>query len=235
MARRPVFVPNSAPPYYSEQSVAFQWFPGFAAVQQRRSIESLHEAASEIGLGPLLEISSRSASEIGVRLSAFNLSARFGDQTATVEAWFQSSKFFEGGGPFLDFLKMPGRDIKRDERLRGSGRLCEFRFGDEVWPLIPRTAFYDWLYLNALCQHPELDSQLLAFKGFTDIAFNPEKSLNCQARSAAMFVGLSQAGCLAVAKQGRGHFIAEVYNAAMNGVSQSAGQRRLPLQMDRGE
>jgi len=235
MARRPVFAPHAAPPYSSETSVVFQWYPGFALAQQQRSIASLHEAARELGLVPSLDISSKSTSEVGVRLSAFNLVARFGDQVATVEAWFQSSKVFEGGGPFLDFLNMPGRDIKRDERLRRSGRLCEFRFGDEVWPLTPRTAFYDWLYLNALCQHPELGEQLLAFKGFTDIAFNPDKSLNCQARSAAMFVGLSRAGCLLAAKQGRDQFIADVYNVASNNASQPAVQRKLPLHVDHGE
>ena len=30
--------------------------------------------------------------------------------------------------------------------------------------------------------------------GFTDIAFNPKKSLNCQARSAALYVALARDG-----------------------------------------
>lgn len=38
---------------------------------------------------------------------------------------------------------------------------------------------------------------MLTFEGFSDIAFNPEKSLNCQARSAALYVALHQRGVLA--------------------------------------
>ena len=57
--------------------------------------------------------------------------------------------------------------------------------------------FYDFLYLNALLE-PENDAvriQLLeeAYTSFTDLA---TKSLNCQARSAAIFVGLVRAGLI---------------------------------------
>ena len=36
--------------------------------------------------------------------------------------------------------------------------------------------------------------QLEAFQGFSDIAFNPDRSLNCQARAVALFVSLSKNG-----------------------------------------
>ena len=57
--------------------------------------------------------------------------------------------------------------------------------------------FYDFLYLNALLE-PEnkaVREQLLqeGFTAFTDLA---TKSLNCQARSAAIFVGLVKAGLI---------------------------------------
>lgn len=58
------------------------------------------------------------------------------------------------------------------------------------------TAFYDWLYLNALLEHPDLAEPLLRYDGFTDIEFNPEKSLSTQTRSAAMYVALARAGLL---------------------------------------
>jgi hypothetical protein len=32
----------------------------------------------------------------------------------------------------------------------------------------------------------------MKFEGFSDIVFNPKRSLNCQARAAALFVSLSQ-------------------------------------------
>jgi hypothetical protein len=229
MAQRPVFSPTRTAPFAVERMVDFQWFAGFALAQQRRSIASLHEAAGRSGLSPVLEISSKSPVELGVKLSAFNLRLRFGDASATVEAWFQSGKVFENGGPYLEFLTMPGRDIKRDERLRTSGRLREFRFSDEVWPLVPRTSFYDWLYLNALAQQPALSEQLLAFEGFTDIAFNPDKSLNCQARSAAMFVGLTRAGLADRIGQGRDGFISDVYGRRPAGPGLPGTQEQLVL------
>ena len=232
MAQRPVFIPVDVPPYAAAQMVDFQWFPGFAVAQQQRSIASLHESAERTGIGSLLDISSKSPNELGVRLSAFNLRVRFGDITTSVEAWFQSSKVFENGGPFLEFLTMPGREIKRDERLRTAGRLREFRLGDEAWPLVPRTGFYDWLYLNGLEQHPDLAAQLLAFSGFTDIAFNPEKSLNCQARSAAMFLGLSQAGCLDAVKRGREQFIKDVYGFPKSVACELPRDGQFPLKFD---
>ena len=71
------------------------------------------------------------------------------------------------------------------------------------WDLDPKTAFYDWLYLHALNQNEELALHLLSFAGFTDIAFNPKRSINCQARSAALYVSLHKCGLLTEALSGR--------------------------------
>lgn len=65
-----------------------------------------------------------------------------------------------------------------------------YEFFGENFLINPVTAFYDWLYLTALSQNPSLSNQLFDFKAFCDIAFNPKKSLNCQARAAALFVSL---------------------------------------------
>lgn len=61
---------------------------------------------------------------------------------------------------------------------------------------MPRTAFYDWLYINALIENPQLAEKLNGYDGFTDIAFNPDKGINCQARSAALYVSLAKLGVL---------------------------------------
>jgi len=50
--------------------------------------------------------------------------------------------------------------------------------------------FYDWLYLNAIFPHREWLKRLHQYAGFTDIEFNPGRSINCQARSCALFVTL---------------------------------------------
>lgn len=39
-------------------------------------------------------------------------------------------------------------------------------------------------------ENKHLILEILKFKAFTDITFNPKKSFNCQARSVAMFVSL---------------------------------------------
>ena len=58
------------------------------------------------------------------------------------------------------------------------------------FPLEPKTVFYDWLYINSLVAHRDWLKRLDKYDGFTDIEFNPNKSINCQAKSCALFVSL---------------------------------------------
>ncbi len=212
MAQRPIFLPLNKQPFTRKVDIEFQWFAGFARSQQQKCIASLHDRANDRKLGPTLEISSKSAASLGVALSAFNLKVRIGDlPEATVEAVFQSSKVFASCGPFPEFLGTSGRDIKQDPRLRGSGPLKRFQLGDEEWPLSPKTALYDWIYVTALVQNPELSSQIVEYNSFSDIAFNPERSLNCQARSAALFVALTKFGNVEKCLAGQRDFLREVY------------------------
>src|SRR6185369_5080603 len=102
------------------------------------------------------------------------------------------------------------REAKTDERIRSSGQLVGFNLLGNEWPTEPQTCFYDWLYITALSQHPEAAREVVGFKAFSDIAFNPEKSLNCQARSAAVFVALSERGLLAQATRDRESYLAVV-------------------------
>ncbi|APA86124.1 hypothetical protein BJG93_12480 [Paraburkholderia sprentiae WSM5005] len=198
MATRPVFVPCTSHIGVREVTVDFQWFAGMALSQAQKSIASLHAHAAEDGLHDLLEISSKSPDEDGVALSAFNLSfttLKY-SRTFSVEMAFQASKVFERGGPYKDLLETDSRTAKRDERLKASGRLVKFIFMQSEFPLQPTTYFYDWLYINALAKNRHLWGTLKKAGGFTDIAFNPAKSLNCQAFSAALFVSLEHAGKL---------------------------------------
>ena len=196
MASRPVFLPRSANACgVDAKLIEFCWHPGLSRSQKRKSISELHGAAIRMGAcSHPLEISSQSESELGVALSAFNLAITVEPGlTVSVESVFQSSKCFFSGGPFQDLLKSTAREVKRDERLRNSGRLRCFSFAGREWPLNPTTAFYDWLYISAL-QESELGDRLLDYDGFTDIEFNPSKSLNCQAHAAALFVAMKKAG-----------------------------------------
>jgi hypothetical protein len=199
MATRPVYTPlKNGKLGVNEVGIDFQWFPGMSKTQKQKSIASLHAAAEERNISPILEISSKSEQELGVSLSAFNLliTTKKQQRTFSVESAFQSSKVFQRGGPFIDVLERTSREAKKDIRLKESGNLLKFVFFSTEFPLKPRTLFYDWLYINALNQNDELADQVLKYSGFTDIEFNPKKSINCQAYSAALFVSLSYASLL---------------------------------------
>ena len=49
--------------------------------------------------------------------------------------------------------------------------------------------------------------KLYGYAGFTDIEFNPRRSINCQARSAALFLSLMKRGALDAALQSPSSFI----------------------------
>lgn len=198
MAKRPIFIPQlDGSDYIKEKIVEFKWISGMSLGQQQKCIRSLHDAAKKIGIKSIFEISTKSEHLIGKQLSAFNLSITLpNERTSSVEAAFQSSKVFEFGGPFIDFYNLSGREIKKDARLRESGSLLRFEYFNDTWDLEPKTAFYDWLYIDALKQNPNLSKELLEFSAFTDIAFNPKKSFNCQARAAALFVSISKRNLL---------------------------------------
>lgn len=209
MAQRPIFLPQmTGSSLWKEVPIIFGWHPGFSKSQAQKSIQSLHQAAAARNIAPILDISSKSPQELGIRLSAFNLLLKSNVRKAlSVETAYQGSKVFERGGPYTDLYEISSREAKTDDRVRNSGNLTAFNFMDEEWPLEPKTAFYDWLYIRALVDNPDLSEPLLGYSGFSDIAFNPERSLNCQARAAALFVSLTQRNLLDEALASRDDFI----------------------------
>ena len=195
MAKRPIFTPKfSGFPYVDAIDIEFKWHPGFAKSQLQKSIISLHETAEKHSIIPVLEISGKSMLRLGVSLSAFNLPLKTPNgQKMTVECAYQGSKVFENGGPYHELYLVSSRAAKTDDRLRNSGELTAFNFCGEDFSIEPKTAFYDWLYMTALCQKKtDFVKELEVFQGFSDIVFNPNRSLNCQARAAALFVALSK-------------------------------------------
>jgi hypothetical protein len=190
MAKRPIYIPSVGTESLLEtKEVDFKWFPGLSISQKQKSINSLHISAKEqLGLKNILEISSKSELPLGVELSAFNLQLASQDNIkASVEVFFQGSKVFSEGGPFTDLYLKTSREAKKDSRLKDSGNLVEFNFEGKSWSLKPNTLFYSWLYINALDQNKSLANGLLQYDAFTDIEFNPKKSINCQAASAAIY------------------------------------------------
>ncbi len=193
MAQRPVFIPNlKGRRLVASIELEFNWAAGLAPSQKQKNIRSLHLAAAEKrGLKNVLEISTKSENPLGVALSAFNLQLiTSSGLQGNIENLFQASKVFERGGPFVDLLDRRAVQAKSDQRLKQSGPLKGFRLDGVDWSLQPTTAYYDWLYLSALKQHPDVAEQLAVYDGFTDIECNPARSLNCQAASAALYVSL---------------------------------------------
>lgn len=200
MAKRPVFIPSSNPnKLVNVEMVDFTYHSGFAVSQKQKSIQSLHQAINtKFGFENILEISSKSEIELGTQLSAFNLmiTTKMKGKTFSVESAFQSSKVFEGNIQYLDLLEKTSREAKKDDRLKTSGKVIGFNFYNQFWETTPLTAFYDWLYVNALNNKPEYHDELLKYQAFTDIEFNPQKSINCQAQSVALFCALYQKNML---------------------------------------
>ena len=209
MALRPIFIPETESIGVEERMLDFKWHAGMAASQKKKSIIELNKVANNLGINNILEISSKSELELGVALSAFNLliTTKKKISTFTVETAFQGSKVFQRGGPYRDLFGMDSRAAKKDIRLRESGSLTGFSFFSFQFPLIPRTYFYDWLYINALIQNTNLSISILEYNGFSDIEFNPKKSINCQAHAVALYISLHKLGVLDSALESPDNFL----------------------------
>lgn len=180
MAIRPAWSFNGEKGEIIEKEFSFVFNPGFSKTQKQKNIIALHET---IGM-PTLEVSTKSKSELGIKLSAFNLKLN----GYPLECVFQSSKKYETAGPFQDLLYVSPKEAKRDERHKTSGKLVSFEYDGESYPLIPKTAFYNYIYVKAVNESVEKEKfcQIMKYEYFTDIEFVPTKSINCQARAVAI-------------------------------------------------
>ncbi len=199
MAVRPVFVPFPKAPYFAKIDINFVWNAGLSASQKKKNVAALHGAfLTRYPEKKVLEISSKSLQEEGIKLSAFNLHKFVPSlgKSVPMECVYQGSKVFASGGPFVDLYEKTPREAKKDERLQSSGRFVRFSYEGEDCSPVPVSAFYNWLYINALMENPELAAKVLEYDAFTDIEFNPEKSISCQAQASAVYKALFSLGLL---------------------------------------
>ena len=163
----------------------FEWFGGFALSQKQKCITAFHHSIKTANNSAIpLEISTKGSDKLGVKLSAFNLKLN----GYPFENVFQSSKVFEHGGAYSDLLTVSPKEAKRDERLKNSGKLIGFHYDGQDFPLEPKTVFYDYIYLCAVRETLTQDEiqQIRNYTHFTDIEFNPQKSINTQAKAVAI-------------------------------------------------
>ena len=214
MANRPIFsTTNNKKELFKETGVEFVFYNGFAVSQKSKSIVSLHDSAKKIGYNNILEVSTKSNNKLGWKLSAFNLMVDFDlDKKISLECAFQGSKVFEGDIQYNSLYYVESIQAKKDTRIRNSGNLIGFNFNRVFWENEPKTAFYDWLYINTLYQnYPDIIEELVKYDNFTDIEFNPKRSLNCQARTCATLVSLVRLNLLDIAMKSKENFIKTVY------------------------
>lgn len=198
MAIRPIYIPELSKVGVREIQIEFEWYPGFSLSQKRKCISELHRSAKNNGFKHILEISSKSDEPLGVALSAFNLLVNGPEKinNYTVETAFQSSKVFSNGGPYRDLLGLDSLGAKRDIRLKESGELVKFDYLGTSFSLNPTRFFYSWIYINAINNNKFLTNEILSYDGFSDIEFNPKKSINSQSYSAALYLSLVSNGLL---------------------------------------
>jgi len=176
-------------------------------------LEENIENANDKGYKNILEVSTKSDCILGQKLSAFNLQIETEDYgLISIESAFQGSKVFANGGPYIDIYEKDSLSAKRDERIKTSGDLKAFEFEGTIWELEPKSAFYDWIYSKALYLHVDyIKDNLIKYDAFTDIEFNPKKSINCQARTCAILVSLIKMDLLDDAMESPKDFIDIVY------------------------
>lgn len=193
MESKPVFMPRvGSDNLVKTDMVRIERHVGFATRQKKKTLNDLHRVIKKkYGFKNVLELSTKSGNKLSFPLSPYSLQITNDDgQKYSVENAFQTSKVFEQGGPYLDLLTEKPRQARKDDRLISSGELTGYDYFGMEWGVEPLTTFYDWLYINALKQHPELHEEVIQYQAFTDISFNPKKSVHCAAYSLAMFVAL---------------------------------------------
>ena len=192
--KRPVFMPRvNSDNLVKTDMVRFERHVGFASRQKKKSINDMHQVIrKKYGFNHVLELSSKSGNKLSFLISplSLKLTNENGGEPYSVENAFQSSMVFEDGGPYTDLLSAPPRQAKKDERLITSGELIGYNYFGMEWSVEPLTTFYDWLYVNALKQNPQLHEEVMQYQAFTDMEFNPKKSIHSSAYALAMFVAL---------------------------------------------
>lgn len=199
MTSRPIFIPCTDRIGVKVIDVSFDWNRGLALSQMRKNVHALHQAAiaCRCCIKPL-EISSRSEVACGNSLSAFNLTRSSRRGAMSVESIYQGSKVFPNGvGPFPEMYTKNPKEVRDFVKKVSDGMpIIGFSTGKTSWPCEPTRLFYDWVYCKTLYSNQELVSEASCYDAYTDIAFNPKKSVNCQAYAIALYMSMKAHGAL---------------------------------------
>ena len=220
LRRKPIFeVSFDESQIFIRRDVKFKNTGESSPLRTQININNLHTAYLTKNPGrKILEISSKSESELGRSLSAFNLMINDEGQQRSMEVSYQASKVFENGGPFIDLLNNSSVWAKSDKRLKQSGKVISYLYKNKSFPIEPKTYFFNWLYVKTLASdfNKHLADQIIAYDAFTDIFYVPNKTTNCQAEAAAIYVSLRNKNLLESALKDEQSFLDIVYKQCIN-------------------
>ena len=183
MAEKMIFISNGITPY-CEKIIEYTFVPGFAPSQRIKNVINLNDSINSKYPGlRTLEVSTKSDTELGKKLSAFNLKL----DGKYIESIFQSSKVFNDGIQYINLINEKPIDAKRFIQSLPKKEITKFKYNGIEYPIEPKSMFYDFIYICALRNIPEVSSALKQYDIFTDIEFNYKKSINCQARACAIY------------------------------------------------
>lgn len=165
MAIRPIYISTmDLENPFIKKDVEFTWIKGNTYKQKCLRRDSLKDGISKnYDINKWLEISTKSDKDIGKKLSALNLKLKTLNKEFTVEDAYQKAKIIK------------------------DGEITGFKFGSTYFDANPYGMYYDYIYMLALYQNKDLYEQIKDYRIFTDIEFNPNRSLNTQARAVAIF------------------------------------------------
>ena len=192
---------------FEEKTVRYEYVKGLAFSQKQKNVLSFHGAIQmKYPRARILEVSTKSQTELGVRLSAFNLRL----DGHPLECVYQSSKVFEGGISFEDLLYGEPKAAKKFIAENVKLPIVGFRYKGESFELFPKSMFYDYIYISALLQSGDDVREVGEYDIFTDIEFNEKKGVNCQARACAIYAYMLRNNCVEYYMSSRERF-KEIY------------------------
>jgi len=155
MAIRPIYIPLLSPPSGAlEKNIDFKWYPGMALVQKQKTISAMHSVAKEQGITPILEISSKSPDELGVKLSAFNLiiTTKIQKNHFQWRQLFKEAKFLKKEAHLLNYLMVPCVLQKKIQGLEPQGTSLNLTFMVRISQVNQELSFMTGYILMHLCK-----------------------------------------------------------------------------------
>lgn len=199
---------------FTQKEYEFKWYSGFAKTQLQKSVNELQKHfLNDFPNKKILEVTSASENILAKELSAMNLQVMTSHGNYTVEQLFQAGKVFRNTGSQEKLLKLSSRKAKQENKVTNAhDELVEFKIFNTKFPLEPKTYFYNWIYMKALHQHPDLVKEVVKYDAFTDIFFNSQKSINCQAQACSIYVSLLRRGILEETLASKEKFLKNIYD-----------------------